>query len=97
MPKSVKVIIGNKEFTLKGEDEVLIDQAAHEVDSQLGELNKRNSAESPETLSILAALNIAEKYYKGRLQDEANVKFVIDELNKMTEYIETQNSVNSLD
>jgi cell division protein ZapA (FtsZ GTPase activity inhibitor) len=88
MAKSIRVIIGGKEYTLKGQDEKLIQLASREVNMQLEELTQKHSKEPNTTLSILTALNIAEKYFKNLTQMEVDQKFMIKELNEMTNYLD---------
>lgn len=88
MVKSIKIVIGGKEYTLRGDDEQLIQHAAHEVNSQLTELEARHQDESAATLAILAALNIAEEYYKQEKASRTETQYIIDEINSVVELIE---------
>ncbi|MBK6292866.1 MAG: cell division protein ZapA [Ignavibacteria bacterium] len=44
--------------------------------------------QSTPTLTVLAALNIAERYLDVQDQSSKDVQFVTDELEKMTQYLE---------
>jgi len=86
MQKTIKVNIGGKEYSLRGEDEELIKKAADEVNIQLDNL-KGIKKESASTLPMLAALNIAEKYYINKKQQEIDINFLAKELNEMINYL----------
>ena len=87
MTKSIRVNIGGKEYSLKGHDEKLIYQASNEVNNQFDELEAKHPKESAATLSILSALNIAEKYYKTIQRKDDEQSFLINELNNMAGFI----------
>lgn len=88
MANSLRVIIGGKEYVLRGEDESLLQKVTQEVNSQLSSLENSHVDESATTLSILAALNIAEKHYKYKEQSTESSRYLINELNAMTEYLQ---------
>lgn len=89
MSKTIKVRIGGKEFSLTGENEKMILSAAGEVDSQIQELKKLHEEEPLQTLSILAALNLAESKNINRRQYETDIHFISEELSKMAEFIKS--------
>lgn len=70
MSNQVKVSIGGKEFTLRGENEFKIKHCAQEVDQQLKTLQGTLTDQSTQTLSLVAALNLAEQ--KFELQEQVN-------------------------
>jgi cell division protein ZapA (FtsZ GTPase activity inhibitor) len=80
MSKAIRVQIGGKELTLRGENEEKIKQSVREVNIQVQHLQQTLREQSTPTLTVLAALNIAEKYLDARS--------VTDELDKMTQYLE---------
>lgn len=88
MAKSIKVNIGGKEYSLRGDNEKLIFTLANEVNEQLDALGSRHGEESAATLSTLAALNLAEKAYLEKIQKANNETYILDELHKMTSYLE---------
>jgi cell division protein ZapA (FtsZ GTPase activity inhibitor) len=90
MVKSIKIVIGGKEYTLRGDDENIIQQAAQEVNRQLEELQSRHLDESPSTLAMLAALNIAEMYYKILHQSESDNKYVTEQMNSMSKLLSNE-------
>jgi cell division protein ZapA (FtsZ GTPase activity inhibitor) len=86
MQKAIKVNIAGREYSLRGEDEELIKSAAAEVNIQLDNL-KGKTKETVTTLPLLAALNIAEKYYINKKQQEIDINFLAKELNEMINYL----------
>lgn len=87
MPETVKVTIDNREYSLVGEDPSLIQNAAKEVDKSIKEIKRIVGDESAATLSILAALNIAEKFIQDLDQSKADKNYLVVELEKMTNYL----------
>ena len=86
MQKTIKVIIGEREYSLRGEDIDLIKSAATEVNSQLEAL-KGKSNEPVANLSLMAALNIAEKYYSVQKQSAIDLSYLTSELDSMVAYL----------
>jgi cell division protein ZapA (FtsZ GTPase activity inhibitor) len=87
MSKAIKLVIGGKEYTLKGEDEKLTRLAAEEVNAQVEALKGRHLEESSNTLSVLAALNIAEKYHRSSRSKENERRLIINEMESMAEFL----------
>ena len=87
MAEKIKVRIRGKEFVLKGENEQNVRQAAELVDNEIHKLETGNLNQSPETLAILAALNIAEK--ETILESKKNIdeNYLINELDRMAKYL----------
>ena len=86
MQKTIKVLIGEREYSLRGEDIDLIKSAATEVNEQL-ELLRSKSSEPVSNLSLMAALNIAEKYYSVQKQSEIDLSFLTNELESMALFL----------
>lgn len=86
--KSISVKVGGKDLMLRGDDEAKIRRSANEVDSTILELQLRMQDQSTSTLTLLAALNIAEKYDDTRQQHEHNIQFVDKELQSMNVYLQ---------
>ena len=61
MSTQVKVTIGGKEFTLRGDDEQKLVRAAKEVDDQIRALQSGMMDQSTQMQAIVAALNLAEQ------------------------------------
>ncbi len=89
MVHPIKVTIGGREYSLYGDDESTIKESAQIVDEQLREIKKNNENESINTLTILAALNIAEKFNKNRQQLNVDYDYLMIELNKMAEFLKS--------
>lgn len=85
--KSVKIVIGGKEYTLKGDNESVIQKAAADINQQLEELAGKYKEESTTTLSVLASLNIAEKFYRTKHEYESDMAYMEKEIIKMSDYI----------
>lgn len=88
MSKTVRVKIGGKEYSLRGDDEQKLLASAHEVDTQFQELRGQLSDQSTATMAVVAALNIAEKHYETKQQSDADATYLAAELTKMAEYLE---------
>ena len=89
MAESIKVTIAGREFSLFGEDEKIVKNAAELVNQQIKELKKNYEHEPVSTLSVLAALNIAEKHFVNRHQIDIDRNFIISEIEKMSEYLKS--------
>jgi cell division protein ZapA (FtsZ GTPase activity inhibitor) len=85
MSKAIRVTIGGKDLTLRGNDEEKIKKSVREVNLQVQHLQQTLREQSTPTLTILAALNIAEKYLDVQEQRANDLELVTDELTKMTE------------
>lgn len=88
MSKAIRVTIGGKDLTLRGNDEEKIKKSVREVNLQVQHLQQTLREQSTPTLTILAALNIAEKYLDAQEQRAKDLELVTDELTKMTEYLD---------
>lgn len=88
MSKAVRVNIGGKDLTLRGDNEERIKKSVREVNLQIQALQQSLREQSTPTLSLLAALNIAERYHDALDQNTQDVRFVNEELDKMTQYLE---------
>ena len=88
MSKTVRVKIGGKEYSLRGDDEQKLLAAAREVDTQFLELRGQLQDQSTSTMAVVAALNIAEQQYETKQQAVADADYLTAELIKMAEYLE---------
>jgi cell division protein ZapA (FtsZ GTPase activity inhibitor) len=88
MIQSIRVKIGGKEYTLRGEDEQKIRDCAAEVDSQFQQLHGKLQDQSTSTLAVVAALNLAELNYDATRQQSSDREFIATELDKMTNFLE---------
>ena len=87
MAQRLRVFVGGNAYPLKGDNESVIQMAAEEVNSQLEQLGRKHLGETEVRLSVLAALNIAEKQLKLQQQQEIDRNFVVKEVEKISELI----------
>ena len=87
MTKHIKVRIAGKEYSLKGENEEILKMAADEVVTQYDEIQSIKSNQPLSTISLLTALNIAEKYSINAKQSEIDTNYIVNEMDKMIEYL----------
>ncbi|MCX7735806.1 MAG: cell division protein ZapA [Candidatus Kapabacteria bacterium] len=87
MVKTVKFKIGGKDYSLKGDDEALLFRAANEVNNIYTKIQESYPDESISTISVLTALNIAEKSIKEKQQIEVDESYLVEQINKMTDYL----------
>ncbi len=91
MSEYINVKIDGSEYTLMGDDAELTKAAAEKVDEKIAELRKNYGDEmSINAMSVLAALNIAEEELKKEAKANEEFKYLIDELNRMSEYLISQ-------
>jgi cell division protein ZapA (FtsZ GTPase activity inhibitor) len=88
MSKTIRVTIAGKDLTLRGDNEEKVKQSVREVNVQFQHLQQTLREQSTPTLTVLAALNVAERYVEARDQRQQDVQFVTDELESMTRYLE---------
>ncbi len=88
MAKTIDVVIGGKHFSLIGEDEQLIRNAAKLVDKQVTEMEQKHRTLPFNTVSVLAALNIAGQNQQNEKQKDVDTQYLIDQLNKMSEKLD---------
>ena len=87
MANAIRVIIGGKEYSLKGDNEQVIRSASEEVNRQFEALGLKHNEESSTTLSVLAALNIAEQSILNKQQLNYDNKFITNELDAMSNFL----------
>ncbi|MFA6570028.1 MAG: cell division protein ZapA [Bacteroidota bacterium] len=90
MNNTVRVLIGGREYILKGDDENIVYRTAGVVNEHLDEVKRKNSDKTEPIITVLAALNIAEKNCKLQNELEANQNFLVSELNKMTQFMKKE-------
>ena len=86
MAKPVKIVIGDKEYSLRGENEELIKKTADELNRHIYDLESKYKSESKITITTLAALNMVEDSIKAIEKQEINQRYAINEINKMSEF-----------
>jgi cell division protein ZapA (FtsZ GTPase activity inhibitor) len=86
--KTFKVNISDIEYTLTGDDETLMRKAAYEVSSQIEVIKNQHSIKlSSDTLSVLAALNIAEREIQNSTTAVNQTNHINEELTKMVQQL----------
>ncbi|MFN4907937.1 MAG: cell division protein ZapA [Bacteroidota bacterium] len=88
MSKAIRVTIAGKDLTLRGDNEEKIKQSVREVNVQFQNLQQTLREQSTPTLTVLTALNIAERYVEVNAQRQSDVRYVAEELESMTRYLE---------
>ena len=82
--KLVQVEIYGQRYTLKGsEDSAYVESLAAHVDKRMRELAETSSTVDSLKVAVLAAVNIADEYYRLKLSGEG----VEDRIHEMTEQI----------
>ncbi|MES2767066.1 MAG: cell division protein ZapA [Bacteroidota bacterium] len=85
--KTIQVNIAGRNYTLRGDDETQVRQSAHEVDSQIRQIQQKLNEQSTSTLSILAALNLAERFHESQRQTQTDTEYIVSEIEKMAEFL----------
>jgi cell division protein ZapA (FtsZ GTPase activity inhibitor) len=85
--KTIKFTIGGKDYSLKGDNEVLLYRAANDVNNVYSKIQESYPDESVSTISVLTALNIAEKSINEKQQIEVDEDYLVEQINKMTDYL----------
>lgn len=91
--KSIRVKIFGSEYPLRGESEEFTKQVANHVDAMINSVHDKIPEQPPLTISVLAALNITEDFYKEKEKSSQLVSSVEYEIAKITNYLDT--SINS--
>lgn len=90
MSTQVKVTIGGKEFTLRGDDEQKLVRAAKEVDDQIRALQLSMMDQSTQMQAIVAALNLAEQKISAEETLEKESLLLSSELENMATFLREQ-------
>ncbi len=90
MSIQVKVNIGGKEFTLRGDDEQKLIRAAKEVDDQIRALQSGMMDQSTQMQAIVAALNLAEQKISAEETLEKESQLLATELENMAVFLRQQ-------
>ncbi len=90
MSTQVKVTIGGKEFTLRGDDEQKLVRAAKEVDDQIRALQIGMMDQSTQMQAIVAALNLAEQKISAEETLEKESLLLSSELENMATFLREQ-------
>ncbi|MFZ9760115.1 MAG: cell division protein ZapA [Candidatus Kapaibacteriota bacterium] len=90
MSIQVKVTIGGKEFSLRGDDEAKLIRAAKEVDDQIKALQSGMQDQSTQMQAIVAALNLAEQKIHAEEQLQSDSVLLASELENMAVFLREQ-------
>jgi len=90
MSTQVKVTIGGKEFTLRGDDEQKLVRAAKEVDDQIRALQSGMMDQSTQMQAIVAALNLAEQKISAEETLEKESLLLSSELENIATFLREQ-------
>ena len=85
--KSLRVKIYDTEYSLKGEDEKLMQEAADYVDSLMNEFSSKLAQQPPSTIAVLTALNIAEEFLKFKNSNQQSCDLVREETDSLNRKI----------
>lgn len=88
MSRAIRVTIGGKDLTLRGENEESIKKSVREVNLQIQALQQALREQGTQTISLLAALNLAERCLNAEEGRTADVQFMTSELARMTDLLE---------
>ncbi len=89
MAKTIKVNLGGLDYTLTGDDEELVKNAAELVNHNMQKIKEHYKGELPSTtIQALVALNFAENEILADLKSNAENKLLAEQLAKMVEYLE---------
>jgi cell division protein ZapA (FtsZ GTPase activity inhibitor) len=84
----MRTIIGGKEYNLKSGNDKLLQLTADMVNNEIAKVQEKMPNESAITVTVLAALNIAEKHHQSIEQNNIDKDFLREELQKMAEKLE---------
>ena len=92
MGNSIKVNIGGREYSLRGDDEQTIRDTANLVNTKYEDIVSQHGDLPDKTISVLASLNIAEESLNYQRSNLATQEVLITELDKMTDFLENLSS-----
>jgi cell division protein ZapA (FtsZ GTPase activity inhibitor) len=87
MMQTVRINISGQEYNLRSDDEAKLRTIAGTVDTQMRQLKAVTNEQSTATLSVLTALNIAEKEYDTRTQQTVNTQYFTAEVERMITFL----------
>ncbi len=88
MSVPLTILIGNKEYNVIGESEDLIREASYILNQKISEISDKNSDSTLLEKTTIAALNIVESKLKANKNFIKKHTDLIDEINKITDFIE---------
>ena len=84
---SLKIVIGDKEYDITGDNKELMLKSAEVVNQTYNEISENSNIDLL-TKSTLTALNIAENGLKAESEFNTKENKIVEELNKITDFIE---------
>jgi cell division protein ZapA (FtsZ GTPase activity inhibitor) len=87
MAKQIRLNIGDKEYSLRVDNEENIRSAAQDLNENIYLIGKKHPEESALTHTVIAALNILETKYITHSQMKNDLNFICGEFENMTGYI----------
>ncbi len=91
MKKAVEVSIMGQKFMVRSEsDEDYIQQVSGYVDKKIGEIQQNTKSVSSVNVALLAAMNIADEYFKFKNTRQGALERVEKKIKDMIELIELQ-------
>ena len=88
MSKAIRVTLGGKDLTLRGDNEESIKKSVREVNLQIQTLQTSLRDQSTPTLTLLAALNLAERCLEAEEGRTEDVSYLTSEVDKMADFLE---------
>jgi len=85
--KSITIRIDGSEYNLKSDNEEFAQKTADEVNHQINMIRQKYKELPPLTVSALASLNLAETLLLERERFEKERKYLLIEMEKMSEYM----------
>jgi cell division protein ZapA (FtsZ GTPase activity inhibitor) len=89
MAKSLTISIDNKDYNVIGENAEIIKLSAKLLNEKIEEIAKNRENIPSLTKTTLAALNIADMEINNEIKHSNELQRVMEEIKKITEYIET--------
>lgn len=83
----MRVTIGGQAYNLRSDDEAKVREIALTVDTQFRHIQTATKEQSTATLSMLTALNIAEKEYESRKQQQIDMQYLAAEVEEMIAFV----------
>ncbi len=91
MKKAVEVTIMGQKFLVRSEsDEEYVDKIAKYVDGKVNEVLANTKSIASIQVALLAAMNIADEYFKFRQEKEKTLKKVEKKIEDMIELVDLQ-------
>lgn len=88
MSESIKVTILGADYTLRTNDEELLQDIAADLDSELKDLQQKLPGKPPTTLAVLSALNSAEQLVHNQHAELREITRVANELEGLCDELE---------